>query len=617
MTLRYKHQLKGLNSISLKKKLITIYIAAVFIPICIICFFLTKQMANMAMANYQDSAAASLAQLENNYVNILSNYNTIMDNFINDYSIMRYISTDYQLPDDAVEDFKRDISQYVRRMYGNYNMKFRVFSANSSIYFSEEMNNSIADLEKENWYLGHFGNQITWTSARTIKGRYSGHYIGCYRFIPHESTSISSNSVIAVFFDEAQFYSLISTEQNFNNIVFLCDQTGKIISTTERELLFQSIDQVNFIQGTVTERLDNNQIINYNGKKYFCSESSLMAVGGTNSQWTIINLKPADKLFNTIKTTYLAGSLLGLICVLLSILLVSYITGNLSSRIESFLKNMKEVWNSNFAKQVEVTGTDEIGHIETGFNELADKTYKLINEVYLANLKVKGIELTNNKLQAEKAHAQLLSLRRQINPHYLFNTLETIRMNILLEGDRKNAYILGLFAESFRACIEDDGEEYPLSQEIEFIEKYFEIQRYRFREKIDFSVHVPDELMNCLIPKQIIQPLTENALYHGIELKGTGGCVSLTAVACAGVLAITIADDGVGIEKNLLVRLQHQLEYEDATGYSGHGDRIALRNVNSRLKLQFGSQYGLQLSSNEGQGTHVMIRLPEKHLEGE
>jgi len=230
----------------------------------------------------------------------------------------------------------------------------------------------------------------------------------------------------------------------------------------------------------------------------------------------------------------------------------------------------------------------------------------IIREVYEINLK-------NALLQSQKTEAQLIALWGQINPHYLYNTLETIRMNLVVKGDRLTANIISLFADSFRTCVEDtDENEYDLRFEIEFLKKYFAIQDYRMRGRVTMEIYIPDYLYDCLIPKLILQPLLENAVYHGVEMKEGNGVIQISGWEQDGDLHITISDDGIGIEENTMNRIIQQLNSSEVFTTSKN-ERLALKNVNSRLKLIYSDRYALQICSKPGEGTAVKISLPIVH----
>lgn len=255
-------------------------------------------------------------------------------------------------------------------------------------------------------------------------------------------------------------------------------------------------------------------------------------------------------------------------------------------------------------KELIPTGRDEIGNIERNFASVAKQTSHLIHEVYEA-------KITSAELLAQKKEAQLLALRSQINPHYLFNTLESIRMNLLLSGDRNTSNIIHLFAESFRECIEDTDKTYTLENALNSLEHYFTIQEYRMRGKIALQTKVSPDVLDCRIPKLILQPLLENAIYHGLELKEGNGQVCLSAKEENGVLWITITDDGIGMTEERLTILRQYLEQHEETPSTG--ECLALRNVNSRLRLLYGNSYGIEIESRLGQGTRLKISLAAIH----
>ena len=221
-----------------------------------------------------------------------------------------------------------------------------------------------------------------------------------------------------------------------------------------------------------------------------------------------------------------------------------------------------------------------------------------------------------NLFLAFKREAQILALQNQINPHFLYNTLETIRSEAIMNGAVNAGTMAEALATFFRYTISNLDYLVQIEDELENIQNYFTIQHYRFGNKIGIKITYDEEDKNILrlyIPKLFMQPVVENAIYHGIEQKLGAGQVTISISYTKQNLDIMISDDGIGIKDTELSEINNRL-WTDSENYgyekSEKSGGIAIRNVNQRIKLLFGEEYGIWLNSIYGIGTDVHIKLP-------
>ena len=220
-------------------------------------------------------------------------------------------------------------------------------------------------------------------------------------------------------------------------------------------------------------------------------------------------------------------------------------------------------------------------------------------------------------IQLSTKQAEFLALQNQINPHFLYNTLEAIRGDALCAGMDNIADITETLSSFFRYTITENSNLVTIREELDNVENYFKIQQYRFGEKLSIEVRICDEEENILrmqCPKLSLQPIIENAIFHGLERKREKGRISLVLELVDDDLHICISDNGVGIEEKKLSELSERLDrvsvgyiVEDGEGKMGG---IALKNVCRRIKLLFGERYGIRVDSIVGIGTKVTLILP-------
>jgi two-component system sensor histidine kinase YesM len=268
---------------------------------------------------------------------------------------------------------------------------------------------------------------------------------------------------------------------------------------------------------------------------------------------------------------------------------------------------LKEM-NRQFLRFYQGYDTRAIFNDNTGYS-LAEKL----------TLKKLGQLLDNKEAnQLSNRQAQYLALQNQINPHFLYNTLEAIRGEALSEGMENIADITEAMATFFRYTISNMDNLVSLEEELSNAENYFAIQNYRFGDRFSMQVEIEkgsETALDIQIPKLTLQPIIENAIIHGLEHQVSPGKVSVHIGIVEQRLLIEVTDDGVGMSENVLNEINRRLMHPETSPAGEEKNRtggIALVNVDNRIKLIFGEQYGLRVSSIKGYGTRVEIKLPVK-----
>ncbi|WP_062320711.1 sensor histidine kinase [Halolactibacillus sp. JCM 19043] len=290
--------------------------------------------------------------------------------------------------------------------------------------------------------------------------------------------------------------------------------------------------------------------------------------------------------------------LLGLMNFILPAFLIIYLSRSFHSRLNNILDHTRHIEKKNFAEYPHVRSKDEIGQLANQINRMTRKMNELFNEVFKANLEKKELALREKE-------AQLSALQSQINPHFLFNALETIRMRSIMKDETETALMIENMAGIFRNSLKWGSNWVTVLDEVRLIQAFLEIQGYRFGERLTYHVYVDEQLADFEIPNLSFLPFVENASLHGIEpKKGTGNIdISITKTALG--LRFVIEDDGVGIPESRLIRLQKELQ-DGAT----MGENVGIENIYYRLKLYYKDQFRMKIESEEGIGTTVTIDLP-------
>ncbi len=240
------------------------------------------------------------------------------------------------------------------------------------------------------------------------------------------------------------------------------------------------------------------------------------------------------------------------------------------------------------------------------------------------NISVKE-ECERQKAETEKKYMskvltkqmQYQTLQSQINPHFLYNTLDSIRGEALMEGNDSIAAMTERLSRFFRYCISNKGNIATIRDEINNIADYFYIQEYRFGDKFHLKTEVEEDCYNYKIPQMTLQPIVENAIYHGLERKKDGGTVSIQVFETDKNVKILVSDNGVGMDEETLEQINKRLRSSAEYTLKGYGESkskktgIALKNVNDRIRLHYGSDYGITVHSTKYLGTDVNILIPK------
>jgi len=244
-----------------------------------------------------------------------------------------------------------------------------------------------------------------------------------------------------------------------------------------------------------------------------------------------------------------------------------------------------------------ITGPYEIEELSIAFNDMAVQIKRLINEVYEAAFR-------QSRLENEKKQAELEALKAQINPHFLYNTLESIKW-LVKSGDKgKAADMISELGEFFRMGVKKGEEFIPFYQELEFEKSYISLYAHRLGDRLKVFWNIEDGLEDCLLPKILLQPILENSIHHGIQEKEKGGSISISCYKLNNEVVFTVSDDGPGISHRKLEEIRRNL------AGSLSGDSIGIYNVQKRIHLYYGMQYGIEFYSIPGGGTTVIMRLP-------
>lgn len=326
--------------------------------------------------------------------------------------------------------------------------------------------------------------------------------------------------------------------------------------------------------------------LNYRGEKYLVTRTDMKTTG-----WTLVSMVPYKSVMA--ETMAISGVMILAVAITLivTLLLLNRILTGVVKPLKKLEKYMVQVNPDNMDQRMEILTDDEIGHLSMKFNQMMDR---------IRNLKEQVIEE-----QEDKRKYELQALQAQINPHFLYNTLDSI-IWMAETNDSNIVAMTEALAKLFRISLNKGNEEISLERELEHVKNYLIIQSMRYADKFTYEISAESGVERCRTIKLILQPIVENCIYHGIKKKRGTGKITIRAYRREQNLIIEVSDDGCGMPEEICRKiLSDEIESENISG-SG----IGVKNVNERIQLRFGKKYGLSYSSEEGVGTTVTYVLP-------
>lgn len=384
---------------------------------------------------------------------------------------------------------------------------------------------------------------------------------------------------------------------------------GRIVGTFFMDVGMEAFDEI-FNQMMLNPKdviyvVDQNNTVLYSNNKanigltYTPKESSdylYRQQDNVNVSWKIVGELYKEEMFQKIQQIIGTITIVIGLCMVSLIIVAVWFSKRFSKPIRSITVEMAKVESGNFDTQVTVQSIDELGLLSRGFNKMVVRLQDYINEVYVAQIKQKQAELN--------------ALKSQIRPHYLYNTLEAIRMSAVANDDNEVGDMILSLSHQLKYVLDYGQETVTLQEEKTNIEQYFRLMELRYGEhRLAMDFRYEGDVLGCSLPKLSIQPMVENAVYHGIMPKSGKGTIRVIAEKLSDqLLSVTVDDDGVGMTEETLQLVRSKL----ANSYSAEsgGSSIGLKNVQDRIVTLYGSEYGIEITSSKQIGTSVRMVIP-------
>jgi two-component system, sensor histidine kinase YesM len=350
--------------------------------------------------------------------------------------------------------------------------------------------------------------------------------------------------------------------------------------------IFDENDQILF---TTNNELKEGNLVSFDHESTIVAERELSFING--KLVTSISKKDFIHQITRIQASVMIVIIISLVALIVISMLISRM---FSSPILTIMRHMKKVESGNLDVRVDIKSNDEIGKLAHGFNQMIERLKSFINEAYIAEIKQKQTELN--------------ALKSQIRPHYLYNTLEVIRMSAVYNDDNEVADMIHVLSNQMKYVIDYGEEIVAIETELSHLNDYFTLVKVRFEDKVTLKIEIaPNVSLDWGIHKLSIQPLVENAVQHGIRPKIGNGTIILT-IDCvdSDTLSITVSDDGVGMDEEKVKKINERL----SEGYVSTNRSVGMWNVNERIKTHAGNKYGMVITSKPNIGTSVQMVIP-------
>ncbi|WP_041741489.1 sensor histidine kinase [Caldicellulosiruptor kronotskyensis] len=583
-----RRSVKIVNDIPLFKKIFSIFFIFVFIPLLV----LSSQFISQIDFYINDKLHS---QLENASSITISNFKKAIELAINlaytiysDPRIIETVNTRYMSVEEFYDAYEKNIKpilQNARILYPQisqitiYCDNPTILNADGLAFLTDEYKKFLQKGEKEGknlYVLSGLENEKPYVSI-VLNLNFYEQYVPKYqqstikKFLRIDLNRVYLNSILSTFKDGHIFIADKKGTVYFSDLLYY-NQVGRL-----SELLKEEKNQT-----IVFEKLLSTELPYFENWRYIVT---------TN------NSGISKRLFEH-QRNYLA---IVVLCFTLAFFALFLIVNSVVSRLSVLARHIKKARKQQFESINIEAGKDEIGQVIEEFNIMTQKIKELLEK------EIK-YELRQKELALEKKQAEINALQSQINPHFLFNTLETIRMRSMLKKEFETANAIKLLAKLLKRSIRWENDLITIEEEISAIYDYLEIQKYRFGEKLKFEIEVEEDVKSTKIPKMTIQPLVENACVHGVENSKGEGRIVVKVLKEGDMIAIHVEDNGIGLEDDKITELLRSVKGLSSDKVSS----VGLKNVFRRLELFYNKDFSFEILRSQLGGLKVVIKIPNK-----
>lgn len=562
-----KRMIKFFRNMKFRYKLITTYILLGIIPMTIMGLVWYNQTRTILMKQEKSSIENYLTQAVSNMDNQLRIYNDLSDYIAFNQQISHVVSHEYDSYYDMYNQFSNVLDPMLASLkyfHSDIN-QITIYTKNNVVKHNTTLA-PITEIENEDWYKIIKGNNdIHWFVSQDEKK------VFCARNIP----TLENNYEVGVLYVQVDYEKLFESFKQMNDSnygIFIMDELGNNIF---------NFDQ--FEDPNKSRKMTFDEFNKGIGKENIYT---IVTAHSVNNNWTVSLYKPQKLIYESTNFMITGNVIAIMLLIVFSIIITSVLSKVMVSGLEKLRANMEEVEKGNMEITVKSNNEDEVGALIRGFEKMILQIKALIEDVYESRLIQKDYEMK--------------ALQAQINPHFLYNSLSLINW-MALETDQEDISKITLSLSTFyRTALNKGKNILRVRDEIKNMRSYLDIQLMMHDYEFDVDVQVEEDILDYNILNLILQPLIENAINHGIDLKTNGrGCIKIIGEKQNDEIVLIVSDNGVGMSNE-------QAESILTNKSNGYG----VKNVNERIKLYYGEQYQLKIESEIGIGTKVKVTIP-------
>lgn len=577
-----------INDIPLNSKFLMIYVLCVLVPILTINLLFWNRISNDIRERERENFNISINRVTADISSIIDGCVDVSHSVSSDKYLYEMLERHYESDAKYYEIYHDLLRDKINRYLPIYNdvKEIAVYTGNETIdsggnyYFVDQA------VKNTSWYkdLRGMSNRIglfTYIGKSSYGGGNNVQYLSLLRRL-NEFDFISSRyeQILKIDIDMNKFYEMFYRERDYLDL-FLVDSQNRIICSTdgryEQDL---SKGYTNF--DSISNEKENNSYF----YRTFGNRKSMMG-------WKLIGKPNNNRILYTKRESNFFIACIIAAVTLISSLLIWIIVRSYNYRLKKLHKHMKGVGNEDFELIEIAQGKDEIGELVLSFNKMTSKVNTLINDVYKLRLKKKDLEI-------QRVQAELNFLQSQVDPHFLFNTLNAVMAVCVRNNYTDLTEVIKYLSKIFRRLISWKDDLVTVAEEISFTEMYLKIEKFRFQDKFDYQIEVEEKVRDLKVPKMSIQTLVENACKHGIQNSTGIRVVKIKVSKKEEFLYVEVEDNGAGIEEDKLREIIEAMREEDDCC-----ENVGIRNVYKRLHLYYGSEVEFSIESELNKGTRV------------
>jgi two-component system sensor histidine kinase YesM len=582
---------------SLQTRILVSFLLVLILPYTFAAYFIIGSVSASMMNQALQTEEAAGHQLTENLRNSLSNLVDFSTTIYFDSKIAEYFEMNYQNPGDSAAGYY----ELIRPLFIHYQQLYpgsqlTIYTKNNTLMFNDlEISYIRPGTQEDGMYreTSKSRGKVIWKLTQDARETSS---LVLYRMLRLNDTI--DVGMLAVSTNVSKFNEFMK-EERIGTDIYLASPDGTIVTSTDESVTGKQLERFipngNNPSNTGSFQLSSGK---RSGKEVKFLTYSFSVSPFDKGNWKIVKVVNTDVLLEPVSRSKSYLLITFIFIFIFAILTTAFISRGITNRIIRLVRKMKQVQQGDFTISTPRKRDDEMGYLEESFNRMVIRLGKLIDEVV-------HMQVEQKEMLIKKRDAELYALQSQINPHFLFNTLEAILYGIQ-ENSKETSNIIQLLAKLLRRSIEWKRDLIPLEEELQFIRDYLTIQKYRMKERLEWEFRVEKEALNIQIPKMLLQVVVENAVVHGISLNKYGGTLMVEARLKNGVLTMRVCDNGIGMDEQKLVALRNALVKK---GLNKTGHQVGLGNVADRFRLLFGENANINISSAPGVGTMVEFSI--------